>query len=106
MNLGMTERVKPLLDQVRAVVRDEVMPLEAAYHAEVGWEGARFTISPRGVEIIDGLKRKNRERGLWNFWLSDYDRGHGLTTVEMTYLAEVCGCQRCGDDTLTNWEIR
>ncbi|RMD93481.1 MAG: acyl-CoA dehydrogenase, partial [Alphaproteobacteria bacterium] len=34
---------------------------------------------------------KAKARGLWNFWLTDSDKGAGLTTVEYAYLAEEMG---------------
>ena len=43
------------------------------------------------MEILDGLKSLARERGLWNFWLTDSERGYGLSTVEYAYLAEEMG---------------
>jgi acyl-CoA dehydrogenase len=93
MDLGITERVKPLIAQVRAVVRDEVMPVEDEYHAEVGKapDGDRFAFTERQTEIREGLKALARERGLWNFWLTGSDRGYGLNTVEYAYLAEETG---------------
>src|SRR5262245_39760105 len=36
MDLGMTPKVKPLVEKVRAMVRDEIMPLEEEYEAEIG----------------------------------------------------------------------
>ncbi|WP_417492637.1 acyl-CoA dehydrogenase family protein [Maricaulis sp.] len=93
MDLGITERVRPLIDQVRAMVRDEILPLEDEYHAEVGKAagGDRFAFTERQVEIRETLKAKARERGLWNFWLTGSDRGYGLTTLEYAYLAEEMG---------------
>jgi len=91
MDLGMTERVKPLVAAVRAMVRDEIAPLDEEYHAEIGKAGDRFLLTERQLEIIDGLKAKARERGLWNFWLTDSEKGFGLTAVEYAYLAEEMG---------------
>jgi len=79
-----------LLDQVRAMVRDEIAPLDAEYLAEVP-VGDRWQFTPRQTEIVEGLKARARERGLWNFWLTDSDRGLGLSTVEYAYLAEEMG---------------
>ena len=45
----------------------------------------------RQMKILDELKIKARERGLWNFWLTDSEKGYGLTTVEYAYLAEEMG---------------
>ena len=92
MDLGMTERVKPLIDQVRRMIEDEIAPLDAEFHAEVGKHPlGRFHHTDRQLEILNGLKAKARERGLWNFWLTDSDRGFGLSTVEYAYLAEEMG---------------
>jgi acyl-CoA dehydrogenase len=93
MDLGMTERVRPLVEAVRRMVRDEIAPLDAEYHAEVGRHpsGDRFAMTDRQLEILNGLKDKAKSRGLWNFWLTDSDKGYGLTTVEYAYLAEEMG---------------
>lgn len=93
MDLGITERVAPLIKAVRDMVENDIAPLDAEFHAEVGTHpsGDRFQHTPRQLEILDGLKALARERGLWNFWLTDSDRGYGLTTVEYAYLAEEMG---------------
>lgn len=91
MDLGMTERVKPLVDKVRKMVREEIIDLDAEYHAEVGKAGDRFKFTDRQNEIRESLKAKAKEQGLWNFWLTDSDQGYGLSTVEYAYLAEEMG---------------
>jgi acyl-CoA dehydrogenase len=91
MDLGVSEKVRPLIEQVRTMVRDEIMPLEAEYHAEIGKGGSRWQFTDRQTEILEGLKAEARKRGLWNFWLTDSKRGYGLTTVEYAYLAEEMG---------------
>ncbi|MBD3680199.1 MAG: acyl-CoA dehydrogenase family protein [Rhodobacteraceae bacterium] len=93
MDLGVTDKVRPLIEKVRAMVENEIAPLNAEYEAEVGKHptGDRFKHTPRQLEILDVLKAKAKERGLWNFWLTDSDRGYGLTTVEYAYLAEEMG---------------
>jgi acyl-CoA dehydrogenase len=99
MDLGMTPKVKPLVEKVRAMIRTEIMPLEEEYEAEIGKGGDRFTHTKRQVEILEGLKTKARERGLWNFWLTASDKGYGLTTVEYAYLAEEMGWSRLAPET-------
>ena len=93
MDLGMTERVRPLVEKVRRMVEDDIAPLDAEYHAEVGKHpsGDRFQHTDRQLDILNGLKALARERGLWNFWLTDSEKGYGLTTVEYAYLAEEIG---------------
>jgi len=93
MDLGMTDRVRPLVEQVRRMVEEEIAPLDSEFQALVGTHpsGDRFSHVPRQLEILDGLKARARDRGLWNFWLTDSDRGFGLSTVEYAYLAEEMG---------------
>ncbi len=93
MDLGLTERVKPLVAQVRRMMEEEIAPLDAEFHALVGTHpsGDRFRHVPRQLEILDGLKASAKERGLWNFWLTGSERGFGLSTVEYAYLAEEMG---------------
>ena len=90
MDLGMSTRVKALRDQIAAMVRDEIAHLDTEYHAEV-LVGDRWEMTPRQTEILEGLKTRARDAGLWNLWLTDSDKGHGLTTVEYAHLAEEMG---------------
>jgi acyl-CoA dehydrogenase len=99
MDLGMTERLKPIHEKVAAMVRDEIMPLDEEFLAEVGKSGDRWSYTPRQTEILEGLKAKARERRLWNFWLTGSERGYGLSTVEYAYLAEEMGKAHLGAET-------
>tara|TARA_B110000008_G_scaffold118473_1_gene121156 strand:+ start:1004 stop:2245 length:1242 start_codon:yes stop_codon:yes gene_type:complete len=93
MDLGVSPKVTPLIEAVRDMVETDIAPLDAEYHAEVGRHpsGERFALTDRQVEIMEGLKAKARARNLWNFWLTDSERGYGLSTVEYAYLAEEMG---------------
>ena len=90
MNFGMKPENRALLGRVAEMIRDEVMPLEAEYQAEIG-KGDRWGYTDRQAEILEGLKAKAKAAGLWNFWLTDSDKGYGLTTVEYAYFAEEMG---------------
>ncbi len=93
MNLGITERLAPLIGVVREMIIDEIEPLDEEFHLEVGKHrsGNRFQFTDRQLKILNDLKAMAKERGLWNFWLTDSARGYGLTTVEYAYLAEEMG---------------
>jgi acyl-CoA dehydrogenase len=90
MSFVLREENRKLLDQVTDMIRDEIMPLEEEYQAEIA-KGDRWTFTERQTEILEGLKQKARSRGLWNFWLTDSERGFGLSTVEYAYFAEQMG---------------
>ena len=93
MDLGVTNKVKPLIDKVRQMVSDDIEPLDQEFHEEVGKHpsGSRWQFTERQMEILTHLKSLAKERGLWNFWLTDSEKGYGLSTVEYAYLAEEMG---------------
>lgn len=90
MDLGVSDKVAPLLERVKAFIEDEVLPLESAYAAEIA-TGDRWQFTDRQTEIIESLKTKARAQGLWNFFLTEGEQSSGLTTVEYAYLAEQMG---------------
>jgi acyl-CoA dehydrogenase len=90
MNFSMRPEHRDLLGRVKDMIRDEVVPLEDEYQAEIG-KGDRWQYTARQAEILEGLKAKAKGQGLWNFWLTDSERGFGLTTVEYAYFAEEMG---------------
>ncbi|MGB5291849.1 MAG: acyl-CoA dehydrogenase family protein, partial [Lysobacterales bacterium] len=90
MELGMSERVRPLVQAVRKFISERVIPADAEFLAEVEKDD-RWTFTDRQADILDDLKAAARKEGLWNFWLTDSDRGYGLSTVEYAYLAEETG---------------
>ena len=93
MDLGVTEKVKPLIDKVSEMVANDIEPLDKEFHEEVGRHpsGSRWQLTDRQLEILSYLKDLAKKRGLWNFWLTDSEKGYGLTTVEYAYLAEEMG---------------
>jgi len=89
MDLGQTERLKPVLAAVKTMITDEIIPLDDAFLGEVA-VGDRWAFTPRQTDILEGLKTKAKARGLWNFWDTFRD-GPQLNTVEYAYLAEEMG---------------
>lgn len=91
MDLGLSKKATELRDRIRTFIDTKVMPVEDEYHAEIGKNGERFAFTDRMTEILENLKSEAKKDGLWNFWLTDSDKGFGLTTVEYAYLAEEMG---------------
>ena len=98
MDLGLSERLRPIHAAVRDMVRNEIEPASEEFLAEVPKDG-RFVYTARQSEILEGLKATARSRKLWNFWLTGSERGYGLTTVEYAYLAEEMGKAHLGAET-------
>ncbi|WP_282022396.1 acyl-CoA dehydrogenase family protein [Ruegeria faecimaris] len=90
MSFGLREENRELLTRVTEMIRNEVMPLEEEFHAEIN-KGDRWQYTHRQADILEGLKAKAKAAGLWNFWLTDSEKGLGLTTVEYAFFAEEMG---------------
>lgn len=90
MNLGISDKVRPLLAAVNTFIDERVMPVDEEFQRETE-KGDRWTLTERQKAILAELKSAAKEQGLWNFWLTDSDRGFGLTTVEYAHLAELTG---------------
>jgi len=56
MNLGLSERVAKLRDRVSEIIRNDIMPLEAEYHAEVSKGG------PLDIDRSSGGNHDRAER--------------------------------------------
>ena len=92
MDLGVSERVAPLLEQVRQFIHEQILPVEHEFIAEIEVDDP-FVLTDRQLEILSSLKGRARDSGLWNFFLTG-DEGSGLNTVEYAYLAEEMGKSR------------
>ncbi len=90
MDLGISAKVAPLLEEVRAFIADEVLPVEMEFYADLD-VGDRWEYTDKQTEIREGLKKKARAKGLWNFFLTEGEHTSGLSTVEYAYLAEEMG---------------
>lgn len=90
MDLGPSPKVQPILERAKAFIAKEIDPVDHEFLEEVN-VGDRWTHTPRQTEILEGLKAKAREQGLWNFFLTEGEGGAGLNTVEYAYIAEATG---------------
>ncbi|MDB4856130.1 acyl-CoA dehydrogenase family protein, partial [Acidimicrobiia bacterium] len=66
---------------------EHIYPIEQAYDQEIEDSGNSLHIP----DILDELKNKAKEEGLWNLFLPDSEYGAGLTNVEYAPLAEITG---------------
>jgi acyl-CoA dehydrogenase len=86
MDLGISERVKPLIEDINRYIEDHIVPNESVYAAQVE-EGGRWT----ETAVMEEVKEKAKERGLWNFFLPESERGAGLTNIDYAHIAEILG---------------
>lgn len=86
MDLGVSERVKPLLGDITNFIEEHVVPNEAVFAEQIE-SGGRWCEAP----VMEELKDKAKAQGLWNFFLPESERGAGLTNVDYAHLAEIMG---------------
>ena len=99
-NLTMSEEAQPLLDAVRQFIEEEVNPQSPAYFEAAGEHGDRWSLSPRQEQILGGLKREAKSRGLWNFFLPDSETGEGLKNLDYAYIAAELGKSPLSSESL------
>jgi acyl-CoA dehydrogenase len=93
MDFTHSERQKHWRDRVRDFMATHVEPAEARYHAEIAEGPTRWRVLP----VLEELKAKAREAGLWNLFLppaehdEDAYHGAGLRNLEYAPCAEEMG---------------
>ena len=88
MDLDIPDRLIPVRDKIDKFVRELIDPVTDEYYEQID-VGDRWSLNDRQTEILDGLKDKAREAGLWNFFLPESQGGAGVTNLEYAHLAEV-----------------
>ncbi|MEI9987345.1 MAG: acyl-CoA dehydrogenase family protein [Aliidongia sp.] len=71
-----------------------VYPNEARFHAEIA-AGDRW----QPTKVVEELKAKAKEAGLWNLFLPESERGAGLTNLEYAPLCEIMGRSGLGPES-------
>ena len=89
MNFDLSPKANDLLSRVRTFIAERVAPIEEDVLRDLrrGADWTTWTESP----VVEELKARAREEGLWNFFLPDPKLGAGLSVVEYAPLAEAMG---------------
>ena len=85
MNLAPSPDAEQLLERLRAFMKGEVYPREAAYHEELAEAEDRFA----PLKTMNLLKEKAQAAGLWNLWMPR--EFGGLSNLDYAPLAEEMG---------------
>ncbi len=99
-NLEMSDQAKPLLAAVKQHIETNVAPIVEEFEATANTGEARWSLSPRQLELLDGAKQKARDAGLWNFFLPNAQTGEGLSNLDYAYLAVELGKYPLAPQTL------
>ena len=79
-------RAREIAQRLSAFMDEHIYPEEKRFYAEVA-EGDRW----QPTAVIEELKKKAREQGLWNLFLPESEHGAGLTNLEYAPLCEIMG---------------
>lgn len=95
MNFSYSNKVKELEQKLTRFMEEYVYPNESLYEQQLNEQDNRFSGIP---PIMEELKEKAKEQGLWNLFLPESERGAGLTNVEYAPLCEIMGRSLIGPE--------
>jgi len=88
MDFALSPKTTEFATKLQAFMDTEVFPAEAIYHKQR--EQLIFDGKPHALPaVIEELKQKAKNLGLWNLFLPHY--GHGLSVTDYATLAEITG---------------
>ena len=91
LDLRMSDGARPLYEQVKAFIADEIEPVTLEFHRLGTERTEHWGHHPGQIDILEALKVKAREAGLWNFFLPDAETGEGLSNLDYAYIASELG---------------
>ena len=86
MGFHVTERAREIYQRLRAFMDAHVYPHERLFHEQIN-EGDRWQPAP----VMEELKARAKQEGLWNLFLPESEYGAGLTNLEYAPMAELMG---------------
>ena len=87
MEFEYSKKTKMYMEQLTDFMNKYIYPNEEVFHEQLDAGADRWQVPP----IMEELKAKARERGLWNLFLPESERGAGLTNLEYAPLCEIMG---------------
>jgi acyl-CoA dehydrogenase len=99
-DLRMSAKAMPLLEHVKAFIKETVEPMSVEYdRLGEGWAD-RWTFAPGQLEVLEVAKSKAKAEGLWNFFLPDAETGEGLSNLDYAYIAVELGKSPLASETM------
>ncbi len=112
LDLAMSPQARPLFDRVVEFVNSEVSPFTDEFFRLGEGRAERWGYGDGQLELLDNLKAKAKEAGLWNFFLPDSETGEGLSNLDYAYIAAELGknpiaseCLNCSAPDTGNMEV-
>ncbi|MFT6023984.1 MAG: acyl-CoA dehydrogenase [Ascidiaceihabitans sp.] len=99
-NLEMSEKAKPLLAAVIKHIRENVDPITEEFYRLGEGRAERWGYGEGQLELLETVKQKARDAGLWNFFLPNAETGEGLSNLDYAYIAAELGKSPLASETL------
>ena len=99
-DLRMSAEAMPLLEHVKAFIRDTVNPMSEEFHRLGEGRADRWAYAPGQLEVLEAAKDKAKAEGLWNFFLPDAETGVGLKNLDYAYIAVELGKNPLASETM------
>ncbi|MGG3470643.1 acyl-CoA dehydrogenase [Neobacillus pocheonensis] len=87
MNFTYSDKVKELQKKLTEFMDEFIYPNEKVYHEQIDKNDPFSKVPP----IMEELKEKAKQHGLWNLFLPESEFGAGLTNLEYAPLCEIMG---------------
>jgi len=91
LNLAMSEGGLPLYEAVVAFIATEVEPITEDFFRLGEGRAERWAYGEGQLELLESVKAKAKEQGLWNFFLPNAETGEGLSNLDYAYIAAELG---------------
>ena len=99
-DLRMSDKAKPLYEAVKTFVAEEVEPHTVEFFRLGEGRAETWGHGEGQLELLDGIKAKAKEQGLWNFFLPDAETGEGLSNLDYAYIAMELGKNPIASESL------
>jgi len=94
VNLSFSDQQLAFQERLNVFMDEHVYPNEALYYRQLGEGKSRWQLPA----VMEALKAKAREVGLWNLFLPESDLGAGLSNLDYAPLAEIMGRSPIGPE--------
>jgi acyl-CoA dehydrogenase len=91
-----SDKVVKLQKELNSFMEEHIYPNERLYEQQLNEQPSRWSAVP---PIMEELKEKAKQAGLWNLFLPESEYGAGLTNVEYAPLCEIMGRSIIGPET-------
>lgn len=109
MYFSYSDKVVKLQEELTSFMEEHIYPNERLYEQQLNEQPSRWSAVP---PIMEELKEKAKQAGLWNLFLPESEYGAGLTNVEYAPLCEIMGRSiigpeafNCGAPDTGNMEV-